>query len=421
MRFPINNFTEFRIKMLNWVKPFNIFCLLDNRQYHYGDPAFECLLAVNARDRLKMSAGTAFPALKEFYDRHSGWLFGHFGYDLKNETEELYSANFDRVEFPDLHFFVPEIVLQLNEKELIIYCEADAKKIFDDILSSSAELQKEEHSISIKARISHEEYITAVKKIQQHILRGDCYELNFCQEFFAQPATIDPLLVYDRLTQLSPNPFAALYKSDNNFCICASPERYLKKKGNTIFSQPIKGTSRRDLQDKNNDEASKQYLLNSEKEKSENVMVVDLVRNDLSKICKEATVRVNELFGVYSFPQVHQMISTISGELKEDMHWVDAVKETFPMGSMTGAPKKRVMELVEQFEKTKRGLFSGSIGYINPDGDFDFNVVIRSILYNADSKYLSFQAGSAITFYSDAEEEYKECLLKVEAMAKALG
>jgi para-aminobenzoate synthetase component I len=218
----------------------------------------------------------------------------------------------------------------------------------------------------------------------------------------------------------SPNPLAAMYKFNNRYCICASPERYLQRKGNTILSQPIKGTSKRDLADPVNDAINKQYLLTSQKEKSENVMVVDLVRNDLSKVCVESSVKVDELFGVYSFPQVHQMISTVSGVVNENINWIDAVKATFPMGSMTGAPKKKVMELIDQYEQTKRGLFSGALGYIKPNGDFDFNVVIRSILYNDDTNYLSFQAGSGITFYSDAEKEYEECLLKAAAMLKIL-
>jgi para-aminobenzoate synthetase component 1 len=410
--FPVNNFNEFRIKMLNWVKPFNIFCLLDNQQYHFDEPAFECLLAAGAKHRLEMQYDKAFEALKHFYNEHNEWLFGHFGYDLKNETEQLNSKNFDGIGFADLHFFVPEIVLQLSEKQVTIFCNDGAEEIFNTIESLIVGEENQQSSFTIQNRIAQEDYIAVIKKIQQHILRGDCYELNFCQEFFAQPAGINPLFVYQRLTELSPNPFSALYKVDDKYCIGASPERYLKKKGNKIFSQPIKGTSSRNLDNKKLDEENKQHLLNSNKEKSENVMVVDLVRNDLSKICKEATVKVDELFGIYSFPQVHQMISTISGEIKEDIHWVDAIKATFPMGSMTGAPKKRVMELIEEYEQTKRGLFSGSIGYINPGGDFDFNVVIRSILYNAAEKYVSFQTGSAITFYSDALEEYNECLLK---------
>ena len=215
-------------------------------------------------------------------------------------------------------------------------------------------------------------------------------------------------------------PFAALYKLNDQYCICASPERYLKRWGSKVISQPIKGTAKRNLQDRFQDENNREQLSVSEKEKTENVMVVDLVRNDLSKICKQGTVRVEELFGIYTFPQVHQMISTVSGEQEADTHWTDIVKATFPMGSMTGTPKKRVMELIEQYEQTKRGLFSGAIGYVMPNGDFDFNVVIRSILYNSATNYLSFQAGSAITFYCDAASEYEECLLKAQAIKNVL-
>ncbi len=407
--------------MLNWANRFNIFCLLDNRQYNFTSPAFECLLAAGCKKKIELNAGNAFNELKEFYNQNPGWLFGHFGYDLKNETEKLHSKNFDRVGFADLHFFVPEIVVQLSEKEVVVFCETDAWVIFDSIQSCSAIGDAGiQTSVSIQNRISKGEYISIIKKLQQHILRGDCYEVNFCQEFYAENAVIDPVFIYQRLTELSPNPFAALYKLNDKYCLCASPERYLKKRGDTIFSQPIKGTSRRDLVNAEQDNKNKNYLGQSSKEKSENVMVVDLVRNDLSKICKEGTVKVEELFGLYSFPQVHQMISTISGTFNDGIHWVDAVKATFPMGSMTGAPKKRVMELIEEYEQTKRGLFSGSIGYINPKGDFDFNVVIRSIFYNAAAKYISFNAGSGITFYSDAEKEYEECLLKVGAMLKVL-
>ena len=150
-------------------------------------------------------------------------------------------------------------------------------------------------------------------------------------------------------------------------------------------------------------------------------MVVDLVRNDLSRVCKEGTVTVEELFGVYRFPQVHQMISTIKGELRDGMNLADVLKASFPMGSMTGAPKKRVLELIEQFERTKRGLYSGAVGYIDPKGDYDFNVVIRSLLYNASAKYLNYQVGGGITFYSDAEKEYEECLLKATAIRQLLS
>ncbi len=420
--FSLNNFTEFRIQMLNWANRFNIFCLLDNQHYNFSTPAFECMLAAGSKKNITVNAGTAFETLREFYNDNKGWLFGHLGYDLKNETEKLHSKNFDGIGFDDMHFFVPEIVLQLSETEVVIFCDGNAENIFAAIQAEPlVVVNNTSQDILIKNRISKKDYISTIEKLRQHILRGDCYEINFCQEFYTNDIIIDPLSIYHRLIQLSPNPFAALYKHNDKFCICASPERYLKKKGDKIISQPIKGTSKRDLVNPENDLQNKTYLTQNQKEKSENVMVVDLVRNDLSKVCKQGTVKVEELFGVYSFPQVHQMISTISGIVKDNIDWVDIIKATFPMGSMTGAPKKSVMELIEQYEQTRRGLFSGAIGYINPNGDFDFNVVIRSIFYNASAHYLSFQAGGGITFYSNAEDEYEECLLKAAAMIKVLG
>lgn len=421
LTFPISNFTEFRNKMLNWVQPFNIFCFLDNRQYKFEEPAFECLLGAGCKRNITLNAGDAFDSLKAFASDKDEWLFGHLGYDLKNETEGLTSQNFDGIGFPDCNFFIPEIVLQLNEHEVKIYCGDDGNDVYRAIDKTSSLIYDDSvHSAEIASRVTPSDYLTIIKKLQQHILRGDCYEINFCQEFFSENQSIEPLQVYERLVSISPNPFAALYKFNDRFCICASPERYLKKAGNKIYSQPIKGTAKRNLTNAADDNKNKEHLLASEKERSENVMVVDLVRNDLSKVCKEGTVKVDELFGIYSFPQVHQMISTISGELKDGLHWVDIIKATFPMGSMTGAPKKRVMELIEKYETTKRGLFSGAIGYIDPTGNFDFNVVIRSLLYNAESKYISFQAGSAITFYSDPKKELEECFLKVAAIKQVL-
>ena len=419
--FTIDNVKEFRNKMLNWVKPFNIFCLLDNNGYQFDNSSFESLLAVGCKASLTATSGNAFEQLKAFNKKQNDWLFGHFAYDLKNENEQLISKNFDGIGFDDLHFFVPEIVLQLNHNAITIYCEGDAHLIFSRInLCSSETVNLDTLSPIIKNRYTRNEYIAAVQKLKEYISRGDCYEVNFCQEFFSEHALIDPYAVYEKINTLSPNPFAALYKFNDKYCICASPERYIKKIGNQVFSQPIKGTAKRFVENNELDELSKNALLNSEKEKSENVMVVDLVRNDLSKICLGGSVQVKELFGLYSFPQVHQMVSTISGDVTTDTDWTDIIKATFPMGSMTGAPKKRVMEIIEENERTRRGLFSGAIGYVDPKGDFDFNVVIRSILYNQTTKYLSFQAGSAITFFSDADQEYEECILKAAVIQQVL-
>lgn len=409
--------------MLNWCNRFNICCFLDNHNYHLSHHSVECLAAAGAHRSVTASAGNAFSVLRDFQRQQSDWLFGHLGYDLKNETEQLTSRNPDRIGFPDLFFFVPQVILQLNDQLLTIgSLNDDHEHILEQITSADTRPAHFTNAITdIRHRYTRDEYIAVVDRLQQHILRGDCYEINFCQEFFADNVSIDPLSFYITLSEASPNPFSAYYKQDEHFLLCMSPERYLKKEGNQLFSQPIKGTSRRVPDDPRQDEMNRQQLLESEKERAENIMVVDLVRNDLSRICRHGSVQVDELCQVYSFPFVHQMTSTITGTLDDAYDWIDAVKATFPMGSMTGAPKKRVMELIEQYEITRRGLFSGAIGYVTPDLDFDFNVVIRSVLYNAADRYLSFHSGSAITFNSDPAQEYEECLLKAQAIKKALA
>ncbi len=277
-----------------------------------------------------------------------------------------------------------------------------------------------ESEIQLKPRISKKKYLGIVKKIKKHIHRGDIYEMNFCQEFYAKNAEINPLNLYKRLNNISPMPYSCFYKFNHNYLLCSSPEGFLQKKGNKIFSRPIKGTIQRG-KNKWEDTLLRRNLLNSKKEQSENVMIVDLVRNDFSKFAKKGSVKVDELFGIYTFNNLHHMISTISCEVGYRYHFVDAIKNCFPMGSMTGAPKVKAMELIEKYEKTRRGLFSGAVGYITPEGDFDFNVVIRSILFNKKNKYLSVMAGSAITSKSVPEKEYEECLLKAWPMIKALN
>ena len=414
--------TDFRIvkeKMLNWADQFSIFCFLDNHNYQIAPHTVECLMAAGVKRSVQAGVGNALAQLQEFIDQSPGWLFGHLGYDLKNEIEDLLSSNPDRIRFPDLYFFEPSVIIRLNEIEMHVEAD-DPDAVADQIYKSSTRRRNDNTNINIKSRIDKPEYINTINQIRQHILRGDCYELNFCQEFYADDAIIDPVAVYQKLSAISPNPFSALYKLNKKWLICASPERYIKKQGRTILSQPIKGTSKRNIGDDVADEKEKENLYNSSKDRSENVMVVDLVRNDLAKVCAEGTVHVDELYGIYSFPQVHQMISTVSGELRNHINFKKIIEATFPMGSMTGAPKKRVMELIENYEKTKRGIFSGAVGYMNAVGDFDFNVVIRSILYNAEEKYLSFPAGSGITFYSDAEKEWEECLVKAGAIRQVL-
>ncbi|MFI5128593.1 MAG: anthranilate synthase component I family protein [Chitinophagales bacterium] len=418
--FPVTDLGEIKYKVLNWVQRFNTFCFLDNHQYHIEPHTQECIVGAGIKRKVIATGNDALDLLQKFTDEKRTWLFGHLAYDLSIEPGELLSRHKDRIQFPDLFFFEPEIIIRLNGKEMIIEA-SDPHQIFDEISSAPDRRVQLQSSPLIQSRIQKEEYISIIRELQNHILRGDCYEINFCQEFYAEKAIIDPGAIYKKLTALSPNPFSALYRVDDRWLMCASPERFLKREGSRILSQPIKGTSKRIGDNKVEDEKNREELFHSDKDRSENVMVVDLVRNDLSKVCKEGTVKVEELYGIYSFPQVHQMISTVSGELRKNVSFAEIVKATFPMGSMTGAPKKRVMELIEEYEKTKRGIFSGCLGYISPNGDFDLNVVIRSLMYNAFSNYLSFQAGSAITFYSDPEKEWDECLLKAEAIKTVLS
>ncbi len=407
--------------MLSWVNRFNICSFLDNHLYQSGNTNLECLAACGSI--AQTTGNPKFAELDAFLQQQKGnWIFGHIGYDNKNQVETLSSIHPDAIQFPDLFFFVPAVVLKLQYDKLEISCydQSNPEEIYREIISVLPVEPAKTSSLKIESRLSRNEYIQIIQQLKQHILRGDCYEINYCQEFYATDIQIDPVSLYQQLTAISPNPFACYYKHESRHLLCASPERFLQKKGSRLISQPIKGTIQRNLLNKEADTLLLEELKASEKDKSENVMVVDLVRNDLSKVCKEGSVKVSELFGIYSFPQVHQMISTIEGELDENVPFSSILKACFPMGSMTGAPKKRVMELIEQYEKTKRGLYSGAVGYIDPNGDFDFNVVIRSILYNAANQYLGYQVGGGITFYSDPEKEYEECLLKAAAIRKVL-
>ncbi|HEY9257615.1 anthranilate synthase component I family protein [Chitinophaga sp.] len=412
--------------MLDWGNQFNICCFLDNNNYHSPNHQYEAILAADALHTLEVNAGNAFPALQQFYNTHQDWLFGHLAYDLKNETVPgLQSQHFDGIGFPDMCFFLPRVVMQLQEGQVHIggeaFSEQDAYAVFTACLRMPVNVTPVRNSRlqPLRSRLDHQRYITAVKELQQHILRGDCYEVNFCRENYMEEVSVYPRALFAQLNALSPAPFAAYYRLHNRYMACSSPERFMQKKGNTVISQPIKGTSRKDP-DPVIDQQLQQQLLNNAKERAENVMVVDLVRNDLSHTALQGTVKVTELFGIYSFAHVHHMISTVAAQLSPQLPFTEVLRTSFPMGSMTGAPKMRVMQLIEQYEQTRRGLYSGAVGYITPTGDFDFNVVIRSMLYNADNQYLSFQTGSAITFYCDPEKEWEECLLKAAAMEKTI-
>lgn len=368
-----------------------------------------------------------FDRLADYHAENQDWLFGHLAYDLKNCIENLQTANSSRIGFPDLHFYRPRFVVILAGGQLSVgYLpgdEPEARRIFDYLQAPEAAAASFPESTplqTIHAGCSREVYLERVNALLRHIARGDIYEINFCMEFFATHPGFQPAACFRALNAKAKAPFSAFYRVENNYLVCASPERYLEKRGKKISSQPIKGTIRRG-KDGEEDAALQEQLRNDPKERSENIMIVDLVRNDLSRVAARGSVCVEELCGIYAFETVHQMISTVSAELRDGCRGTDALKATFPMGSMTGAPKVRAMQLAEETEAMKRGLYSGALGYFTPEGDFDFNVVIRSIQYNASTHALSLMVGSAITGRSVPEREYEECLLKANALFNVLG
>ncbi|MBL0736816.1 anthranilate synthase component I family protein [Flavobacterium sp. GN10] len=413
----------FKEQLLSWAQQFREVVFLDSNSYPQQYSSFDCMLAVDAFTSLKTDYYNAFEDLKQYQQNTKDWLFGYLSYDLKNDIENLQSNNFDGLNFPDLFFFQPKkvFILKGNELEIqyLMLCDDEVEEDFNDIVESQKSKVESQETIIIKQRISKELYVEKVNKMLHHIHIGDMYEANFCMEFYAENAVINPLEKFQKLNEISQAPFSVFFKNYKNYLLSASPERYLKKEAEKIISQPIKGTSKRFV-DPIEDEKSKNILASDAKERAENIMITDLVRNDLSHTAQKGSVEVEELCGIYSFLQVHQMISTITSKLDPKYSAVDVLKTTFPMGSMTGAPKISVMEIVEKTEETKRGLYSGAVGYFTPEGDFDFNVVIRSILYNQENKYVSFSVGSAITSLSIPEREYEECLLKAKAMHEVL-
>lgn len=381
------------------------------------------MMAVDAFTSLKTDFQNAFEDLKQYQQTTKDWLFGYLTYDLKNDVEDLKSTNYDGLDFPDLFFFQPKKIFILKENQLeiqyLLLCDDEVEDDFEEIIKSEKLEYKSQESLEIEQRINKEFYIEKVTKMLNHIHAGDMYEANFCMEFFAENAIINPLDKFQKLNEISQAPFSVFFKNNKQYLLSASPERYLKKVGDKLISQPIKGTSKRFI-DPIEDEKSKQFLESDAKERAENIMITDLVRNDLSHTAQKGSVEVIELCKIYSFLQVHQMISTITSKLDPQYSPIDVLRTTFPMGSMTGAPKISVMKIIENLEETKRGLYSGAVGYFTPEGDFDFNVVIRSILYNQENQYVSFSVGSAITSQSIPEKEYEECLLKAKAMHEVL-
>jgi para-aminobenzoate synthetase component 1 len=426
--FSIQNIALWKRRLLHWAGRHTISACLDSNSFpdqRSYRTDWACLAAAGAAEVLECQAGTAFEQLEAWRNRQPDWLFGFFGYDLKNEVEALHSAHPDRTGWPDLAFFRPLTVAGIRNKCLEIHTLAgDPLHIKAEIEAAVLPLDAPGAPttgprVVLQPRMDRATYLHTVQIIRDHILRGDLYEMNFCQEFYAEKTQIDPLAICERLYRVGRAPFSTCFRWNDRYLLSASPERFLRKKGDRILTQPIKGTRPRG-KTRDEDLTLQQDLQSNEKDRSENVMIVDLVRNDFARHCLPGTIRVEELFGIYAFATVHQMISTVSGQLPSGASGIAALRDAFPMGSMTGAPKIMAMQLAERYEKTRRGLYSGAFGYFDPAGDFDFNVVIRSILYNATAQYLSVHVGGAIVYDSVPEQEYEECLVKLRGIRTVL-
>ena len=422
--YTIDNPSLFKEQLLYWAQQFREVAFLDSNSYPQAYSSYDCLLAVDAFTLLQTDYHNAFEDLKQYQQTTKDWLFGYLSYDLKNDSERLQSNNFDGLDFPDLFFFQPKKIFLLKGNQLetryLHLCDDELQEDYQDITTIVPQQSTASDSVMVQARIDQKKYLEQVQKMQEYIHKGDIYEANFCMEFYAENATIQPLEKFQKLNAISQPPFAVFLKNNQQYLLSATPERYLRKEGEDLISQPIKGTAKR-YEDPVADEKAKDDLASNPKERAENIMITDLVRNDLSRTAQKGSVQVEELCGIYSFMQVHQMISTITSKMDEKYAVIDVLRLTFPMGSMTGAPKISAMKIIEELEATKRGLYSGAVGYFTPEGDFDFNVVIRSILYNQKKQYLSFSVGSAITALSVPEQEYEECLLKAKAMKSVLA
>ena len=425
--FNIVDIANFKKQLLFWAQQFRTAVWLDSNNYQQKHSNFDAVLAVDEFSKIETDYKNAFSKLKTYQTGVNDYIFGYLGYDLKNDIENLTSNNLDELGFPDLFFFQPKKLFFIKRNTVTVkyisefqqQIEYDLSEIKKEKRLEKKEKRTRENPLKIKLRIHKDEYYKKLNSILNHIHRGDIYEASFCQEFYSENSVINPVEIYQHLNEISKPPFATFLKLNDKFLLSASPERYLKKDGDTVISQPIKGTEKRALS-KEEDLKLIAELEKNPKERAENIMIVDLVRNDLSRSAIKGSVKVDELCKVYTFEQVHQLISTISCKVGKTIHPVAILKDTFPMGSMTGAPKISAMKIIEDLEETKRGLYSGAVGYFTPNGNFDFNVIIRSILYNKTKKYVSYSVGGAITSKSIPEKEYEECLLKAKAMKQVL-
>ena len=416
--FNVAGFPEIKSKLYAWAAESNPMAWYDSNSYPHQESTYDAVLALKIRP--KSDIISSYDSLQ----RHlkSDWFFGFFTYEFSHAWESIQVVSPQNIAVPTLQFFSPEKLWLLKGDTLTALYDSDDNAItdFENIKAVESTVKSVNGSINLVPKITKKEYLKKAASLQEHIFRGDIYEVNYCMEWFAEKTQINPTQLFHNLNAVAKTPFSAYLAMDNLYLMCASPERFLKRSGTTVMSQPIKGTAARHI-DNVLDKSAAEMLKNDPKERAENIMITDLVRNDLSRVAQRGSVTVTEQCAVYPFAQVHQMISTISATCSHQTSSLDVIDACFPMGSMTGAPKQRAMELIHTHEVSQRGLYSGAVGYFDPNGDFDFNVVIRSLIYDAQKQYLSTHVGSAITAASNIDKEYDECQLKAAAIKRVLA
>lgn len=421
----VNDSHQIKSKLIQWANQFEEVVWLDSNDYPNSHNNYQAILAVEAERFFRTDSIKALDELKEYRKTNKDWLFGYLSYDAANLEVIQTNQKSDLLQFSKLNFFHPRKIFILKKNRIEIHYSSEKQGEIEKDWNSINEIipKKPSHkklNLDVKARLSKQEYLDKVETIKSYIDQGKITEINFCQEFYTQADLEHPLAVYQHLNKISKTPFAAYLRLNDKYVMCASPERYLSHTDGEVKAQPIKGTAKRKKKELE-DQQFRIALENNEKEVLENTIATEMIVNELYAIAEEGSVQVTELSKAYTFEQVHQLISTIVCQLHPKLEAIDAIIATYPMGSMTGIPKESSLSIIDELENFNRSLYSGSIGYFAPNDDFDFNVVIRSILYNATTNYVSFAAGGAITALSDPEKEYEECMVKVKAMAEVLG
>lgn len=400
--------TDIKQKITGFVSGKPNFMVLDSNQYKHDTEYNKYELLAGFSESVNQT---------QTWDFYQPFMSGWYVFNC-----QLYPQNPDSASGS---LFIPDVVFAIRKNSFaleIIQNGADFNAFSNCCLAFDQYVpdlnQDERHDIQFAPETTRNEYIETVHKIKKDIYEGRYYEMNYCIAFKAkvkdQPISLRAL--FKKLNEINGAPFSALAKFGDTSIICSSPERFICRRGDLIVSQPIKGTNKR-LEGAENTQQM-DALRKDEKEKAENVMIVDLVRNDLAKVCKPGTVKVPELFGVYPFKSVNHLISTIQGTQQPGTRVTDIFKALYPMGSMTGAPKLEVMKHINLYEHSERGHYSGTLGYFEPGGDFDMNVLIRSLIYDLSDQTISYKVGSAVTYDSVPEKEYEECLLKGERLAE---